>query len=81
MKGAGFAAIPIILTQDNDAWQIRGEHVDYFQDNEHKYSIYDVTNDNFKDKCKKDADYLFDEIKKLPQLTKDILLTRLVDEL
>lgn len=40
--------------------------------------LSDVT---FKEKCNKDAEYLIGEIKKLPQLTLDILLTRLVDEL
>ena len=40
-----------------------------------------LTEVTIKEKCLKDADYLFNEIKKLPKLTLDTLLTRLVDEL
>jgi transcriptional regulator with XRE-family HTH domain len=40
-----------------------------------------LTEEYFNNKCKADANHLFNEIKKLPQLTLDILLTRLVDEL
>lgn len=40
-----------------------------------------LTNESFEDKCYKDADFLCDEIKKLPQFTIDILLNRLIDEL
>jgi transcriptional regulator with XRE-family HTH domain len=40
-----------------------------------------LTEEFFKNKCQADADHLFTEIKKLPQLTLDILLTRLMDEI
>jgi transcriptional regulator with XRE-family HTH domain len=40
-----------------------------------------LTEEYFNNKCQTDADHLFNEIKKLPQLTLNILLTRLVDEL
>lgn len=40
-----------------------------------------LTEEDFKTKCNTDANCLFKEIKKLPQLTLDILLTRLIDEL
>jgi transcriptional regulator with XRE-family HTH domain len=39
-----------------------------------------LTDESFKIKCLEDANFLFDEMKKLPLLTVEILVNRLIDE-
>ena len=54
---------------------------EYGNNNAEILSVGLLTESTFKEKCEKDADYLVKQIKKLPKLTLDTLLTRLVDEL
>lgn len=47
----------------------------------HNFKNGILTEKEFQTKCENDAQVLLDELKQLPKLTLDLLLTRLVDEL